>query len=34
MRRASYVATALAIVGPMVGFFVAYQMVDVPVAEP
>jgi membrane peptidoglycan carboxypeptidase len=33
VRRAAYVATALAIIGPMVAFFVAYQMVDVPSPE-
>jgi membrane peptidoglycan carboxypeptidase len=33
VRRAAYVATALMIIGPMIGFFVAYQMVDVPSPE-
>jgi membrane peptidoglycan carboxypeptidase len=33
VRRSAYVATALAIIGPMIGFFVAYQMVDVPSPE-
>jgi membrane peptidoglycan carboxypeptidase len=33
VRRVGYVATALMIIGPMVGFFIAYQMVDVPSPE-
>ncbi len=32
-RRTAYVLTALMIIGPMVGFFVAYQIVDVPSPE-
>jgi membrane peptidoglycan carboxypeptidase len=33
VRRVGYVATALMIVGPMIGFFIAYQMVEVPPPE-
>ena len=33
VRRAGYVLTALMIIGPIVGFFVAYQMVEVPTPE-
>ncbi|CAM3599481.1 transglycosylase domain-containing protein [Kibdelosporangium persicum] len=33
VRRTSYVLTALMIIGPLVAFFVAYQVVDVPDPE-
>jgi membrane peptidoglycan carboxypeptidase len=33
VRRAAYVLTALMIIGPIVAFFVAYQMVEVPDAN-
>jgi membrane peptidoglycan carboxypeptidase len=33
VRRAAYVLTALMIIGPIVAFFVAYQMVEVPNAR-
>jgi membrane peptidoglycan carboxypeptidase len=33
VRRVGYVATALMIIGPMIAFFIAYQMVEVPSPE-
>ncbi|MDQ3789990.1 MAG: penicillin-binding protein, partial [Actinomycetota bacterium] len=33
VRRTGYVLTALGIIAPMIGFFVAYQMVEVPDAD-